>query len=169
MKINKELTQSRLKELLDYDPSTGMFTWKVYRSRFARPGDCAGSPDKNGYVCIGIDGSVYKAHRLAWLYINGSFPSKGLDHINRVKNDNKIDNLREATDSENKQNIGVPANNKSGIVGVRFDKACKKWSAYIKINGIMIFLGLHSSMSDAIFARKLAKSKYHKFNPEDAS
>lgn len=89
----EKLTQKYLKEILYYNPFTGIFIWKRYRSRFVKPGDIAGTKVKYGYIHIGIDGKIYKAHHLAWLYIHGYFPENQIRHINHIKDDNRIENL----------------------------------------------------------------------------
>lgn len=93
----RRLTLSRLKKLLDYDPSSGIFHWKfiVFRSKM-KVGDVAGGLDEKGYVRIRIDGIKYRAHRLAWFYVKGVWPSDTIDHKDRVRNNNRILNLREA-------------------------------------------------------------------------
>ncbi|MCK9994454.1 MAG: hypothetical protein Dbin4_02974, partial [Alphaproteobacteria bacterium] len=99
-----ELTQSRLKELLHYDPDTGVFTRRVQTSSNARVGDVAGCLHPEGYRHIQIDGKRYAAHRLAWLYMTGEWPTNQLDHLNGVRDDNRWGNLREATHGQNQQN-----------------------------------------------------------------
>lgn len=116
----KILTQERLHELLAYDPDTGIFTWRKPCSRFSqiKASDPAGSVHSRGYVHIKVEGRAYKAHRLAWLYVYGRWPDPALDHINRIKTDNRIVNLREADQLGNMQNKGIYQNNKAGYVGV---------------------------------------------------
>ena len=94
------ITQFRLKELLDYLPDTGEFVWKISHPR-AGKGRIAGAKDYHGYVVIRLDTVLYKAHRLAWLYVKGEWPEKGLDHINQNKSDNRIENLEWVTRKEN--------------------------------------------------------------------
>lgn len=108
------LTQSKLHELFFYNADTGIFTNKS--NRFI--GKQAGTLQKRGYSTIGIDGKRYYAHRLAWLYKNGELPSNEIDHINGVKSDNRIDNLRLATRSQNASNRPIQSNNTSGHIGI---------------------------------------------------
>lgn len=97
------LTQDRLKELLHYDEDTGMFTWIVSTARCVKVGDIAGSKNGKGYLHIMVDKRIYLAHRLAFLYVHGRFP-EFTDHINWIRDDNRISNLREVTQQENNQN-----------------------------------------------------------------
>lgn len=102
------MEQTRLKELLHYDPNTGIFTWRVNRrGRFARKGSVAGTVDFNGYIAMGVDNRRYYAHRLAWLYVFGYYPPEDTDHINEIKTDNRIVNLRCASRSENMRHSAV--------------------------------------------------------------
>ncbi len=115
------LTLDDLRRTLEYRPDSGLFIYKERRGR-KKPGDVAGRTHKSGYVYIVINRVNYLAHRLAWFYVNGSFPKSQIDHINRVRNDNRIENLREATGAENMQNYSKPTTNKSGVVGVFWNK-----------------------------------------------
>jgi len=136
----KILTQTRLKELLEYDPNTGIF-YRIKNLQGAGfVGDQAGSPAQ-GYLTIMIDGRNYRCHRLAWLYVYGEFPNEFIDHINRIKTDNRIINLRIASKKQNAENVGVQKNNKSGYRGVFWNKQKSKWQSKIKHNGQFIHLG----------------------------
>lgn len=161
------VTQERLKELLDYNPDTGVFTWRVNRTGTAKTGSVAGAVVGHGYREIKVDGKRYKAHRLAWLYVHGKFPPNYIDHVNRVPNDNRIANLRLATNSENQQNQRKPRNNSSGVIGVSWHKKQGKWQAYITSNGRKIHLGYYVTIEEALAVRAAAKAKYHTFNPEE--
>ena len=99
------LTQKRLKEVLSYCQSSGMFIWENPKSNRVVKGDTAGAKDHYGYIVIRIDGVLYKAHRLVWLYVHGAMPDGNLDHINRVKDDNRVSNLRVANQSQNMSNL----------------------------------------------------------------
>ena len=134
------LTQKRLKELLHYDESTGVFTWRVAKSHRMRVGSVAGSVAlPKGYIRIKIDCRNYLAHRLALFYVHGVFPASETDHINRIKTDNRIANLRPCTQSENNKNTHVNAKNTSGFKGVSRYRG--KWTARGAINGTRHYLG----------------------------
>lgn len=147
------LSQARLKELLTYDKKTGVFTWRNRRGGKAIAGRPAGARDFYGYVVIRLDGVLYKAHRLAWLYSHGVWPEENLDHINRVKNDNRLENLRPARQSLNMHNANRTAG-ASGVVGVTWDRRRRKWCARIKIAYTSKFLGRFDSKNAAIKARE---------------
>lgn len=156
------LSQERLKSLLHYCPDTGVFTHIKARQSVV-VGSIAGTVTEYGYVRIHIDGKIYLAHRLAWLYVNGDFPPEQIDHINRVRTDNRICNLRMATIAENAQNQSMRSTNTSGHIGVSWYKPYQKWESYIKVNNKQIKLGYFTDLSEAIAARKTAEIKYHTF------
>ena len=162
-----ELTQERLQELLHYDPETGIFTNLKSRGR-VKIGSVAGSKNPNGYIYIAIDSKKYRAHRLAWLYVHGNFPEKCLDHINEVKDDNRIVNLRLATNLENHQNQSSPrTNNTSGFNGVGWHKFSGKWLARIMANGKHKHLGYFDTAEEASAVYLAAKRKLHQFWVEE--
>ena len=157
-----KLSQSRLKELLDYDPETGIFTWRITRGRYARTGGMAGSPNGRGYLRITIDRRKFFAHRLAFLYMIGSFPPADADHINGVRDDNRWDNLREATRTDNVRNLGgARSDNTFGFLGVSWDKNKLKWQARIVVVKKHIHLGYYSSGEEAHAAYLKAKDELH--------
>lgn len=144
------ITQARLKELLHYDPETGIFTWRVTRpGRFARPGSIAGTIKHGRYVHIVVERSGYLAHRLAFVYMTGKPPDGYVDHINCDKSDNRWTNLRMVTKQENAMNTGIARNNTSGYRGVCWSKISNKWVARGKLMGKDIHLGLFSSLEEA--------------------
>lgn len=157
----RELNQERLKNLLDYNPDSGIFTWRIGRSGTKGTGSVAGNKD-NGYIHIVIDGKKYRAHRLAWMFVYGKIPESDIDHINGVKDNNRIKNLREATKSENHHNSKLAKNNISGVKGVCWNKARSKWQAQIKINRKSKYLGLFEDINEADIAVKEARLKFHK-------
>ena len=152
------LTQEQLKQKLNYDPSTGLFTWKAgkYSGRIA--GTVVGHLPDGGYIRIQINKKSYMAHRLAWLYVYGEFPTQLLDHKNRNRIDNRISNLREASDALNSKNQSLYKNNVSGFHGVT--KHGNRWRARINVNGVKLHLGVFDTIEEAAECRKQAESKY---------
>lgn len=158
---SQPLTQERLKELLDYDPKTGVFRWRATgRGRKTKVGSDLMS---RGYLQICVDGRRYYAHRLAWLYTHGTLPRGYADHVNRDTTDNRAENLREATPSQNMQNRGANKNNTSGHRGVSWRKDCSRWAATIMIDRKHHRLGLFVDLADAVAARKAAELLYHPY------
>ena len=153
------ITQEKLKELLHYDPDTGVFTWRVKTSYRVEIGQIAGTL-RHGYIGISIKRKKYFAHRLAWLYVYGNFPDKDVDHINQVKSDNRISNLRLATRRQNCFNKGKNKNNTSGYKGVYFDKRLSRWTAGIFIDGKRRHLGVFDDPKKASDAYQLAAKEY---------
>lgn len=155
MNIHKKLpSQSRLKELFLYKPEDGFFVWRDTMT-------IAGSIVPKGYVVICIDGERYFAHRLAWKYVYGNDPVMDLDHIDTNGLNNKISNLREATNHQNHYNTTCYRNSKTQVKGVSWSKANKKWRSEIQANGVRIFLGYHSNLKTAKMAYRRAAKKYH--------
>lgn len=159
------LTQDRLRELLHYEPATGLFTWLVVKGRRGLPGKQAGTVNHHGYVCITIDGKKLKAHRLAWLYVNGEVPAGEIDHINRCRTDNRIENLRVVDSRLNKENKLKLSNNKSGYKGVSWHERAGKWQAHVRTLGRSHYLGLFVSAEDAYAAYQAAAATLHSINP----
>lgn len=158
------LDQSRLKELLHYDPETGIFTWLKPTSNRVKVGAVCNTVGPIGYVVIGVLGKRLYAHRLAWLYMTGGWPSDQVDHANCDKLDNRWSNLRVAGKTKNMQNIGLRANNSSGFTGVGFHAQTGRWRAYIADSGNMVHVGLFDTIDQAVAAREsAAKSHYGEF------
>jgi len=151
-----DLTQERLKEVLDYNPETGIFMW-IEPKKGRRIGDEAGSPATGGYRRITIDYRSYRAHRLAILYTDGYLPENTVDHIDRIPWHNWRDNLREASYQCQVRNCKMPKNNTSGIKGVSWREKPKKWLASIKVNCRWHHLGEYDSILGAAFARFAAE------------
>ena len=154
------LTQEQLKEVLNYNPETGDFTWKVRTSNRIQAGGIAGHLNVRGYITVRIGGKNYQAHRLAWLCMFGDFPKDEIDHINHVKNDNRIANLREATRQENNKNHSMNKRNTSGVVGVTRDRWDKKWQSNITVDGKLLYLGCFDDFFEAICSRLSANNKH---------
>lgn len=153
-----ELTQAILKSLLTYDPETGVFTNRTFRGLRALEGTEAGNITSNGYIDVTIRKRKYKAHRLAWLYMYGEWPKNNIDHINRIKTDNRISNLRDVTQAENGRNKSTHKNNTSGVTGVDYHKG--QWRARIRVNRKSLHLGYYATMADAEASRKRAEERY---------
>ena len=155
-----ELTQKRLKEVLNYNSETGLFVWIVRTTNGIKVGDVAGNKDAFGYIRISIDSTSHKAHRLAWLHEHGEFPHEHMDHINHIRNDNRICNLRCVTQAENNMNMSMPSTNKSGVVGVHQRKVNGSWLAYISSRKNRVYLGSFWNKEDAIKARERAEIEH---------
>ena len=142
-------SQSRLAELFIYDPSTGMFT-RARSNRRWKVGDIAGTR-AGGYININVDGTIYRAHRLAWVYMTGSEPSSGIDHINGIGEDNRWSNLREADQKKNTLNRTRQRNNRLQLKGVYVHKesASKPYRSRIQVNGKTIDLGCFKTKEEA--------------------
>ena len=140
--------------------------------RTDRVGVVCGAHDSNGYrhIWLGQHGR-HKAHRLAWLYVTGAWPTKDIDHINGVRDDNRWENLREASASENGMNKRhLTANNTSGVTGVYWSKAAKKWQAFIKRNGVAQYLGIYNTKDEARDVRRAAERRvFGAFAPHGAA
>lgn len=154
MKINpkRKPDYNRMVELLDYNQETGVFKWKVKVARPIKIGTVAGYI-RNGYRYITIDKVDYAAHRLAMYYIHKYWPENEIDHINRVKDDNRICNLREVSTSCNQRNAKNWNTNTSGVKGVCWDSTERKWFSYIYLNNKCKSLGKHKDFTEAVFAR----------------
>lgn len=140
---------SRLKEILDYNPDTGVFTWKCSRHNRVKIGSEAGYKH-NGYICIEIDGRSLKAHRIAYAFQNGCMPvDMEIDHINGIKSDNRICNLRCSSISSNECNKALQKNNTSGVKGVYFREEPPNWRAIITKSGKRYHLGYFPSILEA--------------------
>jgi hypothetical protein len=159
-------TQARLKEILHYNPKTGVFTWKIRTSKRIRIGYEAGciahrkATGGKKYRLIKADGALYLAHRLAWLYVYGEFPPHEIDHIDGNGINNKLINLRSVTRVENSKNVRLRSDNTSGFVGVHWDRFRSKWVAYINAKGKLHHLGYYEEIIDAAAARMRANKKY---------
>jgi len=136
------LTHERLLEVLSYDKETGAFTWLIQMSTRAKAGHRAGSIS-HGRRSIQIDGTRHLSNRLAWFYVNGTWPQGVVDHKSTVASDDTYDNLRDVTQRTNLENQQrAPSHNKScGLLGVTWHKYSRKWMAQIKVNRKQIHIG----------------------------
>lgn len=159
------LTHERLKELLYYNPLTGIFTWQVYRSPIARVGYIAGTFDSHGHRQICVQRKLYGAQRLAWFYFYGTWPKNDIDHRNRIKDDNRISNLRDVPTALNCQNVvDARSNSKSNLLGVHRTKY--SFIAQIAVSGKKTHIGSFKTAQEAHVAYLEAKVKLHPGNLE---
>ena len=172
MSTRDVITQAELKSLLSYNPDTGEFKWlsrpithqriKIWNKKYA--GGVAGAVNSLGYRIIKIHARAYKAHRLAWLYVYGEWPSGHLDHANCNTGDNRIENLRLASLTENRANSKRPSTNTSGYKGVSWHwnrtKTMGWWTASIRVNRKLISLGYFKDKVEAHKAYCAAAEKY---------
>lgn len=164
-----EMTQARARELFNYDPETGVLTWRqrpmsdfsddahgrTWNTRFA------GLPAKyqrsDGYRLVTVDYRRYLQHRLVWVYVYGNLPCGEIDHINGDPSDNRIANLRDVGKQQNARNAQTNTKNTSGVTGVRFCTEREKWHAFIARDGLAINLGRFNTKAEAMIARKAAE------------
>lgn len=155
------LTAERVREILSYDPLTGVFVWMArasakFNGKFA--GKVAGSIDDMGYRVIGVDGRLYRAHRLAWLYVHGEWP-KIIDHKDGDRDNNTIANLRLATALQNTANRR--GDSRSGYKGVTWQSQIGRWQARIRVKGKNIHLGVFGTAEEASKAYETAAKSVH--------
>jgi hypothetical protein len=146
------MTQELLKKHLHYNKNTGDFTWILPITNRLKSGDIAGTRDNDWYNIIRICGERHAAHRLAWLYMTGDWPSKHIDHINQIKSDNRWCNLRECDRSQNSSNITKTKQNTSGYKGVHWCNRDKKWISKIMHCGVHYFIGKFITPEEAHIA-----------------
>lgn len=155
------ISQEELHKILEYEPLTGHFRWKVAKGYKIKVGSIAGSPTGRGYIRIVIDNKKYMSHRLAWLYTFGEWPPKFIDHVNGDKSDNSLTNLRVATRSENGYNTTTPKNNTSGIKGVHWHVGEEKWRGRMNVDGIEVQVGKWDNLEEAALAMEKARKDLH--------
>ena len=155
-----------LRERLHYDPETGKLFWKdhedmpsSWRSRYVGK-EAFTSDNGTGYRSGSVGGVLLRSHRVAWAIYYGKWPEKQLDHINGIKSDNRLDNLREVSNQENQRNMPVRKNNSSGVNGVRWHKGAEKWVAFIVVDRKSLHLGSFDTIEEAAKARQEANKKY---------
>ena len=170
------INQEQLKELLHYDPETGIFTWRkrdrkyfksnhyfnIWNDQFS--GKKTGSMNGGGYLRTSVLGRRYKTHRLAFLYMTGEFPPDHTDHINGIRDDNRWVNLRAVSHAENGKNQRLKSNNNSGFNGVFWREDTRKWRVFISVNGKRKHLGQFIDKFEAVCCRKAAEIRY-KYHP----
>ena len=156
-----EITQDKIKELLHYDPMTGVFRWRFAVAKRVKPWDVAGCLNVNGYAFVKVGGKSIRAHRLAWLYMTGKMPQDQVDHINGCRADNSWSNLREATNKQNTENGKTRKHNTSGFNGVTCKAEGKKWRARVGHNGSRIHLGYFETAEKAMAAVAAKKAEIY--------
>ena len=154
---SNQITQEYLKEIFDY--KDGILIRKIKTCRNVIVGDAVGIKHNNGYLRVNISRKAYYIHRLVFMWHYGYFP-KEIDHIDGNPQNNKIENLREATHAQNNKNLGVKKNNASGFSGVGFCNTRKKWYAQIMFDGKRKTLGRFENKEEAILCRKMGEIKY---------
>jgi hypothetical protein len=162
-KLTETLLHQRLLDVLDYNPETGAFVWKIQLSSKGKLGSVAGAFHIEGYRVIKIDGVLFRAHRLAWFYVYATWPRQ-LDHKDGNRNNNCIANLREATTSENAANSKRHTDNKSGFKGVKYrlnKSGIHRWTAMIGVGqGRKVTIGIFDTGEEASAAYLEAAKKY---------
>jgi len=154
-----KIAVEELKTKFRYEPETGHIYW-VEPGKGKIKKKPAGTKMSTGYIGVLIKGKRYLAHRIAWALHHGAWPDDQIDHINGDKTDNKISNLREATNSQNGKNYGFNCANTSGVKGVSWCKDTEKWRAVIRSEGKARNLGRYDNLEDAVLARKKAEQQY---------
>lgn len=167
MKKNKlyDITQSELKDMFDYDYENGFLIRKTFRNGCPYNRPCGNKPTCNGYGYVDINGKMFYSHQVIWLFVKGTYALE-LDHIDRNRINNRIENLREVSRSENNHNHPLQKNNSSGFPGVHWNKKANKYHVRIKVNNKNKHIGYYLNLDEAIHAAKLAKIKYHPSSPQ---
>ena len=148
MKPTKELVES----LFNYNAEAGTLTRKIQVAQNAKAGQSAGWVNGDGYLCVRIEGRIFKVHQIVWLLCKGVWQSGVIDHINQDKTDNRIENLRDTTVQINNINKGVRRDSKTGIPNVTWRERDKAYYAACKRNGTQNYLGCFKSLQDAAAA-----------------
>lgn len=160
MKYRTDITQEQLKQNIKYNPQLGVF----YRKLKSGWKELNGTKTTKGYLLIATNKRQYLAHRLAWLYVYGEWPKDQLDHINGIRTDNRIENLREVSQTGNNRNMIRNRNNKTGIMGVYWCKQTQKWKVQINNRDRKEFGGRHDDFFEACCARKRLENKHNFHN-----
>jgi hypothetical protein len=161
--INKHaenyLNQTGIKFVWNYNPDTGILMWNIDPGGAVLPGDVAGTKHHTGYLITHYNGYNYMVHRIAWIYIHGTWPQQDIDHINGDRSDNRIKNLRDVTRSENCRNRKAESSI-SGVTGVHYDPQKVCWRARIYHNNKLLSLGSFTYKEEAVEVRKEAEKLY---------
>ena len=160
--MKRSLDAETMRHLLDYEPDTGIFYWRIQPSRSVKAGAVAGSVRSDDYIGIMVNGTRFMAHRLAWLHFHGVWPEHQIDHIDENKSNNRISNLRDVPQSMNQHNAIKPRKDgTSGYRGVSWDKGKTRWRAQIEVNGQKQYIGLFDTPKAAHAAYLAAKLRLH--------
>ena len=157
--MSKPIISPELLKAMFEHRADGALVWKVKHGK-VKPGDVAGCKDRDGYTLIGVNGVLCRAHRLAFLMHHGYLPSE-VDHINGDPSDNRIENLRAATKSQNMCNSRTPKDNRSGVKGVYWNAHAKKWMARCTVNKKVHYIGVYADIRVAETAVKAFRKKLH--------
>ena len=158
--LSRQLALDQFKQLLRYESETGQFYWLVSRGK-KMAGSLAGSLNDDGYIKIKVGDKTYAAHRLAWLFQHGELPTGQIDHINGIRDDNRIENLRLASVKQNTWNRRMRTSNATGFRGVYLDKRYGRYAGAICVNGKRMHLGCFGSPEDAAKAVAEAHVKHY--------
>lgn len=159
------LTAARLRELVHYDPETGVFTRVLRIGKRGRVGDILGSNAGGGYLQVGVNGRAFYAHRLAWLYMTGEWPQNHIDHIDGERTNNRFTNLRDVECRVNLENTRPSSRpNRSGLMGARKHPLADRWTAEICSRGQRRYLGIFKTPEEAHAAYLSAKRELHEGN-----
>lgn len=155
-----------LRKRLRYEPETGKLFWlddpekrQSWRTSWAGK-EAFTAKNGSGYRIGALDYKMLKAHRVVWALVHGRWPEGELDHINRIRDDNRVENLREASPAQQRRNMSKHKSNTSGVTGVSFDKARNLWRAHIWEHNKQVYLGRFATQENAVAARKEAMSRY---------
>ncbi|HDT5935407.1 TPA: HNH endonuclease [Enterobacter kobei] len=160
MKAKKLPELSVINELIHYGSDTGIFTWKKDRGAIAKKGDPLRQVDSKGYTRVKIAGKKYLLHRIAFYLYYGEEP-EFIDHINSIRSDNRIENLRACTLSQNGFNVGLTSRSTTGVKGVAWNKASQKYQCTIKVKGKSFYFGLYDDIELAELVAMEARLKFH--------
>lgn len=163
VKSETDIPIERLRFLFSYNAMTGDLIRNVDKPPNGKAGDIVGTLTDGGYLKVAVDGRTIRIHRIAWAMQHGYWPIGRLDHKNRIRSANWIENLRPATSSENMQNTSLRSDNISGYKGVHFYQRAQKYRAVIQVDKKLISLGSFDRIEDAIKARKEAETLYHPY------
>lgn len=159
----EDITREELMAILDYNPDTGIFRWKIHRNVNAIKGREAGSVRRDGYIQVCVNYKKLLAHRLAWFMTYNIWPKYQIDHVNGNRSDNRLCNLREATPSQNSQNVIVKHCSSTQLLGVSFDRRRNKYRVRMWHEGKRLWLGYYSTAEEAYEARLAAQNELWSF------